>query len=204
MKKSLRHTFYAAGGHYDYADRLYILKHGKYREKKSHYMTKKARLAVKNGKVDGINIRQLLEQPSKPCMLPKYYAQCEQAVADAIRDNNLTKELCEQFLLLSDCMFVRTEKVNTLARAAVRHRLAYMYLNEGDEQTALQLLENMIEELVKTTQHFGHQPDWDEYLINVSGELCDFFRAKDDTERVKLYSDVIEWAKAAAGTSSPD
>ena len=119
-------------------------------------------------------------------------------MADAIRDNKLTKELCKQFLQVSDCMFVHTEKVNPLARAAVRHRLAYMYMDEGDEELGIRLLEDMIEELVKTTQKFGHNTDWDEYLINVSKELCELLKDKVDTEHIKIYYDVIEWAKAVA------
>ena len=130
--------------------------------------------------------------------LEQKYHQIEQQVADAIRDNKLTKELCKQFLQVSDCMFVHTEKVNPLARAAVRHRLAYMYMDEGDEELGIRLLEDMIEELVKTSQKFGHNADWDEYLINVSKELCELLKDKVDTEHIQIYSDVIEWAKAVA------
>ena len=136
--------------------------------------------------------------PDNNVCIVKRYFECEQQVADAIRDNTLTKELCKQFLQVSDCMFVHTEKVNPLARAAVRHRLAYMCIEEGDEESGIRLLEDMIEEVVKTTQKFGHEADWDEYLIKVSEELCEIFQQKEDTERIKIYSDVIDWAKAAA------
>ncbi len=125
------------------------------------------------------------------CIVDKYY-QCEQQVADAIRDNCLTKELCLEFFRLSDCMFVHTEKVNTLARAAVRHRLAEMYSNEGHDDWAIEVLEDMIQELVKTTNRFGHDPDWDEYLVNVSTELCKIFRQKNDNGRVEIYTNIIE------------
>lgn len=135
----------------------------------------------------------------KTCLVEKYY-QCEQQVADAIRDDCLTKELCIEFLKLSDCMFVHTEKVNTLARAAVRHRLAYMCFDENDEELAISLLEDMIDELVKTTNKFGHNEDWDEYLINVSEELCKIFRRKNNKERVERYTEIIEKTKAAVAS----
>lgn len=198
MKKSLRHNYYAAGGHFDYADRLGIPHQSESRERKQHYMTKKARLAVKNGVIDGINLKDLLNEPQKKCALPTYYSQCEQRVTNAFRDNNVTKELCQQFMLLSDCMYARTGKANILARAAVRHRLAHMCFEEDNESLALQLLEDLIEELVKTTQRFGHDPDWDEYLTKVSEELCEIYQAREDAERTKIFSDVIKWVKTAA------
>lgn len=133
------------------------------------------------------------------CLIEKYF-QCENEVSDAIRDNTLTKELCRRFLQISDCMFAHTEKVNPLARAAVRHRLAMMSFEDGDKDLAIMLLEDMIEELVKMTNKFGHNEDWDEYLIGVSEWLCDIFQEENDAERVAMYTRIIDQTKQVTST----
>ena len=59
MKTSIRKNAYAVSCEsYTLAERIYIRgKHG--RERKQHYLSKQARLAVKNGKVDGVNLKNL-------------------------------------------------------------------------------------------------------------------------------------------------
>ena len=45
---------------YTLAERIHVRgKHG--RDKKQHYLSKQARLAVKNGKVDGVNLKNVDE-----------------------------------------------------------------------------------------------------------------------------------------------
>ena len=131
------------------------------------------------------------------CLIEKY-TQCEQEVSDAIRDSRLTKELCQKFLRVSDCMFALTEKVNPLARAAVRHRLALMCMEDGDKEHAIAILEDLVEELVKTTNRFGYNEDWTEYIIGVSELLFDHFIGEKDTERANMYARIIEKAKQAS------
>ena len=57
MKTSMRKNAYAVSCEsYTLAERIHVRgKHG--RDKKQHYLSKQARLAVKNGKVDGINLK---------------------------------------------------------------------------------------------------------------------------------------------------
>ena len=59
MKTSMRKSAYAvAAESYTLAERIHIRgKHG--RDKKQHYLSKQARLAIKNGKVDGVNLNEL-------------------------------------------------------------------------------------------------------------------------------------------------
>ena len=59
MKTSIRKNAYAFSfERYTLAERIHIQgKHG--RDKKQHYLSKQARLAVKNGKVDGVNLKNI-------------------------------------------------------------------------------------------------------------------------------------------------
>lgn len=59
MKTSIRKNAYAVSCEsYTLAERIHIRgKHG--RERKQHYLSKQARLAVKSGKVDGVNLKNL-------------------------------------------------------------------------------------------------------------------------------------------------
>lgn len=59
MKTSIRKNAYAVSCEsYTLAERIHIRrKHG--RERKQHYLSKQARLAVKNGKVDGVNLKNI-------------------------------------------------------------------------------------------------------------------------------------------------
>lgn len=59
MKTSMRKSAYAVTAEsYTLAERIHVRgKHG--RDKKQHYLSKQARLAVKNGKVDGVNLNNL-------------------------------------------------------------------------------------------------------------------------------------------------
>ena len=59
MKTSIRKNAYAVSCEsYALAERVHI--RGKHRhERKQHYLSKQARLAVKNGKVDGVNLKNI-------------------------------------------------------------------------------------------------------------------------------------------------
>ena len=59
MKTSMRKNAYAVSCEsYTLAERIHIRgKHG--RDKKLRYLSKQARLAVKNGKVDGVNLKMM-------------------------------------------------------------------------------------------------------------------------------------------------
>ena len=61
MKISIRKNAYAIpGGSWDIAERVHVSgKHG--RDRKQHYLSKQARLAVKNGKVDGVDLKNIEE-----------------------------------------------------------------------------------------------------------------------------------------------
>ena len=61
MKTSIRKNAYAVSCEsYALAERIHVSgKHG--RDKKQHYLSKQARLAVKNGKVDGVNLKNIEE-----------------------------------------------------------------------------------------------------------------------------------------------
>lgn len=128
------------------------------------------------------------------CIRSQYYGY-EQEVAEAIRDNTLTRELCAEFLTISDEMFKRTGEVNTLARAAVRHRLSAFAMEDGLPDDATEILEQMIEELSRTTQRFGRCEDWDEYLEGVSYQLADIFTDKGDTEKTNKYISIAKEAR---------
>lgn len=59
MKTSIRKSAYAVTSEsYALAERIHVThKHG--RDRKQHYLSKQARLAVKNGKVDGVNLKNI-------------------------------------------------------------------------------------------------------------------------------------------------
>ena len=59
MKVSIRKNAYSVSCEsYTLAERIHISgKHG--RDKKQHYLSKQARIAVKNGKVDGVNLKNI-------------------------------------------------------------------------------------------------------------------------------------------------
>lgn len=59
MKTSIRKSAYAVTSEsYTLQERINIRgKHG--RDRKQHYLSKQARLAVKNGKVDGVNLKDI-------------------------------------------------------------------------------------------------------------------------------------------------
>ena len=61
MKTSIRKNAYAVKCEsYTLAERIHIQgKHG--RDKKQHYLSKQARLAVKSGKVDGVDLKKVEE-----------------------------------------------------------------------------------------------------------------------------------------------
>lgn len=61
MKTSIRKNAYEVlCESYALAERIHIRgKHG--RERKQHYLSKQARLALKNGKVDGVNLKNIEE-----------------------------------------------------------------------------------------------------------------------------------------------
>ena len=65
MKTSIRKNAYAVVSEgYALQERIHVSrKHG--RDRKQHYLSKQARLAVKNGKVDGINLKKLKKVNSK-------------------------------------------------------------------------------------------------------------------------------------------
>lgn len=61
MKTSIRKNAYAVpSGSQDITERVHISgKHG--RNRKQHYLSKQARLAVKNGRVDGVDLKNIEE-----------------------------------------------------------------------------------------------------------------------------------------------
>ena len=61
MKTSIRKNAYVVSCEsYVLAERIHVSgKHG--RDKKQHYLSKQARLALKNGKVDGVNLKNIEE-----------------------------------------------------------------------------------------------------------------------------------------------
>ena len=61
MKTSIRKNAYAVRGEsISLAERVHVThKHG--RDRKQHYLSKQARLAVKNGKVDGVDLKNIEE-----------------------------------------------------------------------------------------------------------------------------------------------
>ena len=65
MKVLIRKNAYSVSCEsYTLAERIHIQeKHG--RDKKQHYLSKQARIAVKNGKVDGINLKNIINKQIK-------------------------------------------------------------------------------------------------------------------------------------------
>lgn len=61
MKTSIRKNAYAVTSEsWTLAERVHVRgKHG--RDRKQHYLSKQARLAVKNGKVDGVDLKNINE-----------------------------------------------------------------------------------------------------------------------------------------------
>ena len=61
MKTSIRKNAYAVTSEsWALAERVHVRgKHG--RDRKQHYLSKQARLAVKNGKVDGVDLKNINE-----------------------------------------------------------------------------------------------------------------------------------------------
>lgn len=61
MKTSIRKNAYTVPSEsYTLAERIHVQgKHG--RDRKQHYLSKQARLVVKNGRVDGVNLKNIEE-----------------------------------------------------------------------------------------------------------------------------------------------
>lgn len=116
------------------------------------------------------------------------YFNFEDEVSEAIHHEMLTKEQCCHFLYLSDEMFEFSRYASVLTRAAVRHQLGLFWLNEQNEKKVILNLQYMIDELLDATEKFGRNADWDEYLRNVSGVLCHYYKDKGDTENLKKYA----------------
>lgn len=123
------------------------------------------------------------------------YFNFENEVSEAIHHETLTKEQCCHFLYLSDEMFEFSRYASVLARAAVRHQLGLFWLKEQNEKKVILNLEYMIDELLDATEKFGRNADWDEYLRNVPGVLCHYYKDKGDTENLKKYAAIAKQFK---------
>lgn len=108
-----------------------------------------------------------------PCLY-RTYNQCEMQLAMALEEESVTKELCLQYLALSDEMIRVHNFKNILARAAARHRLAFFYISEGDSAKGKQTLRELLLELNEATEQYGHNEDWDEYIKGVSAVLNNY------------------------------
>ena len=124
------------------------------------------------------------------------YFNFENEVSEAIHHETLTKEQCCHFLYLSDEMFEFSRYASVLARAAVRHQLGLFWLRERNEKKVILNLEYMIDELLDATEKFGRNADWDEYLRDVPGVLCHYYKDKGDTENLKKYAAIAKQFKS--------
>ena len=107
-----------------------------------------------------------------PC-LRRTYNQCEVLLATAIENESVTKDMCMQFLEVSDEMYRATNFRNILARAAARQHLAMFYATEGNRELTIKTFQDLLSELNAATEQYGHNPDWDEYIEGVSETLKD-------------------------------
>ncbi|MBR4913235.1 MAG: hypothetical protein IKZ54_10415 [Bacteroidales bacterium] len=89
-------------------------------------------------------------------------------------------------------MFDFSRYASVLARAAVRHQLGLFWLKEQNETKVILNLQYMIDELLDSTEKFGRNEDWDEYLRNVPGILCHYYNDKGDTENLKKYAEIAK------------
>ena len=125
------------------------------------------------------------------CITTDYF-DFENEVGEAILHETLTKEQCCHFLYLSDEMFEISRYASVLARAAVRQQLGLFWINEQNEKKVVLNLQYMIDELLDATEKFGRNKDWDEYLRDVPGVLCHYYRGKGDTENLKKYAEIAK------------
>ncbi len=144
---------------------------------------------------NGLHPAFLYEGENARSLITTDYFNFEDEVSEAIHHETLTKEQCCHFLYLSDEMFEFSRYASVLARAAVRHQLGLFWLNEQNEKKVILNLQYMIDELLDATEKFGRNEDWDEYLRNVPGVLCHYYKDKGDTENLKKYAAIAKQFK---------
>ena len=141
---------------------------------------------------NGLHPAFLYEGENARSLITTDYFNFEDEVSESIHHETLTKEQCCHFLYLSDEMFEFSRYASVLARAAVRHQLGLFWLNEQNEKKVILNLQYMIDELLDATEKFGRNADWDEYLRNVPGVLCHYYKDKGDTENLKKYAEIAK------------
>lgn len=141
---------------------------------------------------NGLHPAFLYEGENAQSLIRADYFNIENEVSEAIHHETLTKEQCCHFLYLSDEMFEISRYASVLARAAVRQQLGLFWINEQNEKKVVLNLQYMIDELLDATEKFGRNKDWDEYLRDVPGVLCHYYRGKGDTENLKKYAEIAK------------